>query len=90
MVQNLRREILGRWMGQVLANPAGVEAGFVHAHQADGGEVVVEGAQIVLRIGVQPLIQQLGDDGPLDFQAAGRNVHHMVQPLVKFLLVPDR
>ena len=72
-------------MGQVLPQPLGVQAHLVHADEADGGEVVVKGAQVVFGVGVQSRIHQLGDDGALHLQAPGGDVHHVVQPLIELL-----
>ena len=85
MTQHLHGEGLGVRVGQVVAQPAGVEPRLVHPHQANGGEVVAEGAQIVLGVGVEPVFHQLGDDLALGVQRAGGQVHELVQPPVKFL-----
>ena len=67
MVQHILRELLGLCIGQILTQPGGVQAGFVHADKADGGEVIVEASEIMLGVGIQSLVQQLGNDGPLGF-----------------------
>ncbi len=85
VVQHVLGKGLGLGMGQVLAQPLGVEAHLVHADQADGGEVVFKGAQIVLGIGIEAGVHQPGDDGPLGLQAPGGDVHHVVQPLIELL-----
>ena len=72
-------------MGQVLPQPLGVQAHLVHADEADGGEVVFKGAQVVFGVGVQARVHQLGDDGALHLQAPGGDVHHVVQPLIELL-----
>ena len=71
-------------VGQILAQPLGVEAHLIHADEADGGEVVFKGAQIVLGIGIETCIHQPGDDGALGLEGAGGDVHDVVQPLVEF------
>ena len=87
MHQHFMGELQGFRMGQVLPQPVGVQAHFVHADQADGAEVVLEGAQIPFGVGIQSRIQQFGDHGPLGLQAAGGNVHHMVQPVVEIFFI---
>ena len=68
VVKHIAGEALRGLVGQILMQPLGVQAGFVHAHQADGGEVIVKRAQIPAGIGVKTLVHQLGDDGALDLQ----------------------
>ncbi len=74
-------------MGQVRPQPLGIQAHLVHADEADGGEVVVKGAQITPGVGVQPRLHQLGNDGALGLKGAGGDVHQLVQPLVEVRLV---
>ena len=83
MVEHVLRERLRPLVGHIRAQPLCVQAGFVHAHKSDGGEVVVEGAEVALGVGIQALLHQLGDDRALGLQAAGGKVHHLVQPLVE-------
>ena len=56
VVEDADGEVLRLLVGQILPEPRGVQTGLVHAHQTDGGEVVVEAAQIPLGVGVQPLV----------------------------------
>ena len=65
VVQDALRKLLRRGRGHVLLDPLGVERRFVHADQPDGGEVVGKGAEVALGVRVQPLVEQLGDDGAL-------------------------
>ena len=74
-------------MGQILPQPIGVEPHFVHADEADGTEMVLEGPQIPFGIRIQPCIQQLSDHRPFGLQAPGGNVHHVVQPVIEIRLV---
>ncbi len=74
-------------MGEVGPEPLGVEAGFVHADKTDGGEVVVEGAQVALRVRVEALVKKLADDGSLNLQGPCRNVHQVVEALIEVLFV---
>ena len=67
-------------MGEVLAEPVGVQARLIHADEADGGKVIVEAAEIAFGVGVQPLLHQPPDGGAFDLQTAGSNVHHVIQP----------
>ena len=87
VIQHITGEFLAPGIGHVCPDPFGVQAGFVHTHQADGGEVVVKGTQIMLGIGIEAFIQELCDDFSLDFQGAGRDVHQLVQTRVKVLLI---
>ena len=87
VVEHVLGKGLSLGMGQVFAQPVGVEAHLVHADEADGGEVVVEGAQIPLGIGVQARVEELGDDGALGLQGAGGHVHQLVQTGVEVGLV---
>ena len=65
MVEHVLRERLRPLVGHIRAQPLCVQAGFVHAHKPDGGEVVVEGAEVALGVGVQALLHQLRDDRAL-------------------------
>ena len=85
VIQNVLGKGLGLRVGQVLAQPFGVEAHLVHADEADGGEVVVKGAQVILGVRIQSRVHEAGDDGALGLEAAGGDVHDVVQPLVEFL-----
>ncbi len=87
MVENLTGELLAARIGHVGADPFGILSGLVHAHQTDGGEVVVEGAEIVFGVGIQALFQQLGDDVALDLQRTGCDVHQLVETGIEVLLV---
>ncbi len=49
--------------------------------------MVIKAAKITLCIGIQPRVQQLGDDGALGLQAAGGHVHQVVQSLIEVGLV---
>ena len=87
VVENILGKLLALLGGHVGPYPVGVKACLVHADKADGGEVVIEGAEIVLRVGVQPLVEKLGDDGALYLQGACRDVHELVKTLVEIGLV---
>ena len=87
VVEHVLCELLGPGIGHVRPYPLGVKTRLVHAHKPYGGEMVVEAAQIPLGIGVQALIHKAGDYLPLYVEAAGRDVHHSVQPCVEVRLV---
>ena len=87
VVQHILGKLLGFRMGKILLQPLRVQAGFVHTHQSDGGEVVIECTQVALGVGIQPAIQQLGDDRALRLQAPGRNIHQPIQPVVEVFLI---
>ena len=74
MVERLLCELLGSGICHILAKPLSVKANFVHTNETDGREVVVEGAERALRIRIQTVVHQLGDDFPLDMQASGRDM----------------
>jgi len=87
VVEHLLGEALRLFMGQVGPDPFGVERRLVHPHQPDGGEMAVKIAQVVPGVGVQALLQQLGDDGALYVERTGGDVHHPVQAAVEVRLV---
>ena len=88
MLQHPDGKVLRFLVGEILAQPIRVQPRFVHAHKPNGGEMVVETAEIPLGIGVQSLLQKLFHRRALDLQAAGGNIHHAVQPdeEVRFIL----
>ena len=86
MIENFFGEVLRLLVGHVLAQPAGVQTSFVHADQADGGEMVVEVAQVELRIRIQACVEPDGQGFALDMQALGSQVHQFVQTLEEFFL----
>ena len=59
MVQHVLGELLAFPVGQVLSDPSGIKACLVHAYEADGGKMILKGAQISLGVGIQPLVQKL-------------------------------
>lgn len=50
VVENLNGEVLSSLSGEVASDPTGIEASFVHADKTDGGEVVLEGAKVMLGV----------------------------------------
>ena len=66
MIEHILREFLALFGGHIGANPLSVQAALVHTHETNGGEVVIESSQIVLGVGVQTAVKQLGDDLALD------------------------
>ena len=58
VVEHVLGKVLCCLVGEVCAEPACVEAGFVHTDQTDGREVVLEGAEVTLGVGVQTLFQE--------------------------------
>ena len=85
VVEYVLGEFLGGGIGHVLAKPLGVETDLIHAEQTDGGEVVVEGAEVAAGVGIETLVQQLGDDVALDLQRTGSDVHHAVKTCIELL-----
>jgi len=49
--------------------------------------MILKSAQIPLSIRIQSLVQQLRNDTALDLQGSRRNIHHVVQSCVKFVLI---
>ena len=88
VLQHPNGKVLRLLMGEVLAEPVGVQARLIHADEADGGKVIVEAAEVALGVGVQPLLHQPLDGGALDLQTAGGYVHHVIQPgeEIRFIL----
>ncbi len=87
MVEHVAREALYPGVRQIRAQPLGVQSHLVHADQADGGEMVAEGSEVPLRIGIKSLLQKLGDDRSLGLQAAGGQIHEFVQTVVEIGLI---
>jgi hypothetical protein len=81
MVQGLLRKFLRPDVGHVAAEPVRIEAGFIHADQADRREMIAEGSEVSLRIRIKSLIQELRDDLSLDMQRACGNIHQTIQPV---------
>jgi hypothetical protein len=50
MVEDFNGEGLSGFVGEVFFDPTGIEAGFIHTNETDGGEVVVEGAEVMLGV----------------------------------------
>ena len=88
VLQHPNGKVLRLLMGEVLAEPVGVQARLIHADETDGGKVIVEAAEIAFGVGVQPLLHQPPDGSALDLQTAGSNVHHVIQPgeEIRFIL----
>ena len=59
MLQHPDGKVLRLLVGEILAKPIGVQPRLVHAHKANGGEVIVKAAEIALGIGVESLLQEL-------------------------------
>ena len=87
MVKHFLGELLSLTACHILAYPFGVETRFVHTYETDGGEMIIEGAQVTLGVRVQTRVHKLCDDLTLDFKAACGNVHNMVKASVKISLV---
>ena len=87
MIQHRGGKLLRRRMCQILADPVCVEARLIHADQSDRREVVGEGAEVTLGVGIQSVLHQLGDDAALDLERPGRDIHQPVEAAVEVLLV---
>ena len=87
MIQHFPGKFLGSFVGQIGPQPLGVEAHLVHTDETDGREVVGEGAQVPLGVGIQAVFHQTGDDLALGLKGPGSNVHQLVQADIEILLV---
>ena len=65
VVQHILCKLLELRRCHIFPNPLGIEPGLIHTDQANGGKMILKGSQIPLGIGIQPLIQKLGDNLPL-------------------------
>ena len=86
-VERLFGEFLRFFVREIDAQPFCVEARFVHAHKADGGKVIVEGAEITFGVRIQAFFQKLGNDVTFDFQASCGQIHQLFKALEKFVFV---
>jgi hypothetical protein len=66
-------------------NSQEIEAGFVHTHKTDGGEVIAKGSQIPAGIGKETVFEVPLDHFSLDFQGRSGNSHHPAKPQEKLL-----
>ena len=87
VIEDFSRELLCLLVCQVCAQPLRVEADLVHADQADGREVVVEGSQISLCVRIETLLKKLRDDCSLCLEASSGDIHQVVKALVEVLLI---
>ena len=87
MVENVLSELLCLLIGEILLDPACIKASLVHTDKTDGGEVVVERAEIALGVGIQTLVEELCDNVALDLERACGDVHHMVEAAVEVRFV---
>ena len=87
VVEHLAGKGLRLFAGQICLEPLGVQTHFVHADQADGGEVIAKGAQVALGVGIKAVVHQLGDDGALGLQAPGSDIHQAVKADVEVALI---
>ena len=87
MVEDLDGEIVGFFVGEVLADPPCVEASLIHADKADGREVIIEASEIVLGVGIEAGFEKGRDGLPLDRQGPGCNIHEMVEPSIEIVFV---
>ena len=85
--KNLLCKLTGLGMCHILSQPLCIKAGLVHTNKSDGGEVIVEGAEITLGVGIQTLAEKLCDNITLYLKRARRKVKHMVEALVEVLLI---
>ena len=87
VVEHFLGEFLGLGVGEIGAQPVGVEANFVHADEADGGEMVVKAAEVALGVWIEASVEQIGDDGALGLQGTRSDVHEMVEACVEICFV---
>ena len=87
MVEHFLSKSLRLRMCQVFPEPHGIQPHFIHANQTNGRKMTVKASQITFRIRIQSFVQKLADNIPFNFQGTCGNIHHMIQPLIKFLLI---
>ena len=85
VIQHIPGKPLHPYVSQVSTQPLGIQANFIHTDQADGGEVILKCAQIPLGVRIQAHVQKPCNDCTLGLQAAGSNIHQIIQALVEFL-----
>ena len=83
MIEHVPGKALCLFVRQVFFDPVRVQAGFVHSHKADGGEMIVEGAEVTLGIRIQTLLEKLRDNGTLRVQTAGGQIHQLIQAVIE-------
>ena len=62
MVQDVFGEGLSFVVGQIFADPFGIQTGFVHAEKADGRKMVFKASEVTFGIRIEALVQKLGDN----------------------------
>ena len=87
VVKHSLGEGLGFFVGEILAQPVGIEADLVHTNKADGREVVIEAAKVTLGVRIEPGFEKIGDNGALGLEGTSGYVHEMVETGVEISLV---
>ena len=67
--------------------PLRIQADFVHTDQADRGEVVVECAEVSLRVRIESCVEELRDNGSLCLQGSSGDIHQAVKSCEEISLV---
>lgn len=83
-VEHFLGEFLRFFVRHILSDPVCVEAGLVHAHKTDCGEVVSERAEVSLGVGIKSFVEKFGDDVSLDFERASGHVHKAFELFEEF------
>ena len=87
MVENLLGEFLAARIRHITAEPVGVETGFIHTDEADSREVVGKSAKIILGVRIKTCIKKPRNYLPLDIEAAGGNIHQLVETAIEVSLI---
>ena len=87
MVEHVLCELLSPLVRHVGAEPLRVQTDLVHSDKTDRREVVLERAEVSLRVGVKPFLEELRDDRSLYLQRTRGDVHELVKARVEVLLV---
>jgi hypothetical protein len=68
MIEDVLREFLRFLMSHIGSEPLSIQTNLIHTDKTDGGEMVIEGAEISLGVRIQALVEKLGDNGSLGLE----------------------
>ena len=86
VVEDVAGESLRLLMSHIGSEPLCVKTDLVHTDKTDGREVVVEGSEVSLGVGVESLLKKLCDNRSLCLERTRGDVHKLVKSLVEVLL----
>src|SRR5574344_2306174 len=87
MIENFGGESLSVGVVEIVSDPASVEASFVHTDQADGREVILEVAEVVLGIRIEPTLEHRGDRLAFDIERTSRDIHQTIEADIEVSLI---